>query len=317
MAMLLTVFGPGPAHATEESNKVAARALGTDGVEAYQAGDYARATKQLESAYAVLRVPSLGLWSARALVKVGKLVEAAERYLEASQLPVDSGGAEQVQEAAVRDAERERQELLPRIPALTIHVETATPDAATCTLDGAQLAAETLGEATPVNPGTRRVTCAVSGKQQKKVLTLAEGAQETIVLTFAPEASGPVDARSGAASPEDQGAGQGNTQRILGWTAIGVGTAGLAVGGVLAILAADKMSGLNCTDTVCNEPQDELDAYNGLRVPSTVSLVAGGVLAATGITLLLTAPKTHESASLNPSLSAYVTGSGVGLRGRF
>ena len=296
---------------------MAARALGTDGVEAYQAGDYARATKQLESAYAVLRVPSLGLWSARALVKVGKLVEAADRYLEASQLPIDGGGAEQVQQAAVRDAQHEREDLIARIPTLTIRIEGVPPDAATCTLDGLELAPETLGEPTSVNPGTRRAACTHGGKQQKKVVTVAEGAQATIVLTFEPAAPAWTEQSSTATSPDDHGTTPGRPQRILGWTAIGVGTAGLAIGAVLAVVATDKMNGLECTGTVCDEPQSELDAYNSLRVPSTVSLIAGGALAVAGVTLLLTAPKASEAAMEHPSVAAYISGTSVGLRGRF
>lgn len=316
LAVMLAALGVRPALASEESNKVAARALGTDGVEAYRAADYARATRQLESAYSVLPVPTLGLWSARALVKVGKLVEASERYLETTQLPIEAGSAEEVQRAAREDARREYEELLARIPTLVIHVEGPTPADVSCTLDGLLLAPETLDEPTPVNPGTRRVACTYSGQQQKQVVTLGEGARETALLTFAlQEREG--ESQVAPASPQDRGTGGAGSQRVLGWTALGVGTAGLAVGGVLAVLAADKMSGFDCTDTLCNEPRAELDAYNGLRVPSTVAIIAGGVLAATGVTLLLTAPKMRESARPAPSVSAYLTARGVGLRGRF
>jgi hypothetical protein len=55
-------------------------------VNAYLDEDYQLAESRLESAYAVLRVPSLALWSARALEKNGKLIEAARRYLEATKL---------------------------------------------------------------------------------------------------------------------------------------------------------------------------------------------------------------------------------------
>ncbi len=178
------MFGPRPADATEESNKVAARALGTDGVEAYQAGDYARATKQLESAYAVLRVPSLGPL-VRTRTRQSREAGRSRRALPGSKPAARRRGWGRASRKLPFEMPRARDKsLLPRIPALTIRVEAATPDAATCTLDGVQLATETLGEATPVNPGTRRVACTVQGKQQKKVVTLAEGAQGDHRLYF-------------------------------------------------------------------------------------------------------------------------------------
>ena len=57
---------------SDEAARAAARLLGTSGVEAFQNGQYAAATESLEKAYQVLRAPSLGLWSARALAKDGQ-----------------------------------------------------------------------------------------------------------------------------------------------------------------------------------------------------------------------------------------------------
>jgi Tfp pilus assembly protein PilF len=68
----------------DDASRTAARAMGNSGVEAYQAGNYQEAVDRLEKAYGIARVPSLGLWSARALRKLGLLVEAANRYLETS-----------------------------------------------------------------------------------------------------------------------------------------------------------------------------------------------------------------------------------------
>ena len=82
---------PASAQPADESTRTAARALGTAGVEAYQANDFATATDKLEKAYGLLRVPSLGLWSGRALVKVGKLLQAADRFLEATSLQAPAG----------------------------------------------------------------------------------------------------------------------------------------------------------------------------------------------------------------------------------
>ena len=62
-------------------------------VEELQEQRYDAASEKLERAYSVLRVPSIALWSARALEKGGKLVEASERYLEATRLDATVGDA--------------------------------------------------------------------------------------------------------------------------------------------------------------------------------------------------------------------------------
>ncbi len=106
----------------EDATRSAARDMGYAGVEAYQAGDYATAVSKLGKAYGALRVPTLGLWFARSLVKSGRLLEGAERYLEVTRLPADSGDVAAHKQAQV-DAAREREELLPRIPALLISLQ--------------------------------------------------------------------------------------------------------------------------------------------------------------------------------------------------
>ena len=83
--------------------RAAARKLGYEGVAAYEAEHYDVASEKLEKAFAVLQAPSLGLWSARALVKQDKLLEAVERYLATSRLSL-SGGDLAVQKRAKADA---------------------------------------------------------------------------------------------------------------------------------------------------------------------------------------------------------------------
>jgi hypothetical protein len=102
----------------------------------------------------------------------------------------------------------------------------------------------------------------------------------------------------------------GTTQRILGWTSLGVGVVGLGVGTVFVIQRSSK---LNERDTVCPAMEfctDEEIALNATltdeaRTASTigtVGLIAGGVFAATGIVLVVTAPKgkPKDAATLVP-----------------
>ena len=93
----------------------------------------------------MLRVPSLGLWSARALAKLGKLVEAEARYLEVIRLPT-SVGDEAIQEQARQDARNERAELARRIPSVLVRIEGAPAAEVAVTIDGAPLTGSAVGE---------------------------------------------------------------------------------------------------------------------------------------------------------------------------
>jgi len=102
--------------AAEDPSRARARALGYGGLEAFRQGDYATASARLDEAFQLLRVPSLGLWSARALVKLGKLVEADARYADTESLSVTAADPP-IQLASREEAARERRELGPRMPA--------------------------------------------------------------------------------------------------------------------------------------------------------------------------------------------------------
>src|SRR5688572_30759640 len=108
VAILLIWLNAAPlaAQPVDDATRAAARDLGMAGVEAYQAGSYPAASEKLDKAYRTLRAPSLGLWSARALAKLGKLIEASERYLEVTRLDVASGDVA-VQKQAQIDAAAE------------------------------------------------------------------------------------------------------------------------------------------------------------------------------------------------------------------
>ena len=78
---------------------------------------------------------------------------------------------------------------------------------------------------------------------------------------------------------------------------MGVGGAALVVGAITGGLAMGDHSDLedNCPGGQCPpEQQDTLDSFHTMGTVSTVGFIAGGVLAATGVVLLLTAPSAAE-----------------------
>ena len=100
---------------------------------------------------------------------------------------------------------------------------------------------------------------------------------------------------------------------------MGLGGAALVLGGVTAGLAADRHSALEegCPDSQCPpDLHDDVDSYDTLRPISTVGWIAGGVLVAAGLTLVLTAPSEPSSAD-QVSLAAFATPELLGLVGTF
>lgn len=323
-----------PAAVVDDETRAAARKLGTEGVKAYQAGDYDKASEKLERAFSLLEAPSLGLWSARALEKKGQLVKAAERYLKTTRLPVEAGGEAAVQEQAKADAAAEREALLPRIPELVIEIEGADPSEVDVTINGAPVKTALIGTARPTDPGVAEIVARRGSDEVRQRIDLEEGQSRSVTLNLQTgqaaldesgsskgaardDEAGATPAGATESGPRSEGSGKSRWQIPVGWTALGLGVAGLATGGITAGLAASEYgtAKVGCNDdNVCPMGhEDQVSGYNTLRMASSVGFIAGGVLAATGITLLLVAPKRTESAYIAPVLGFGT----VGVRGRF
>jgi hypothetical protein len=344
LALLAGVVHAAPAQAQPAGSpeQQTARTLGYAGVEAYQAGDYVAADESLARAFGLLRVPSLGLWSARALAKLGKLTEAAARYQEAASLEVGVGDAD-IQRRAQADALRERETLLPRIPTLTIEIEGADPSDVVVWLDGKVLSAGDVGTRIGVNPGNRLLVGRRGTQQTQSVVRIAEGSAASATLRFAAQAAAPpvapavAGSSAGAAavksaavvpaaltsvavppSEPERELDPSSPLRTTGWVLVGVGGASLALAGVAGVVALGKRDSFErvCPDDECprnlsGTARDDAESYNTLVTLSTVGWIAGGALAATGAVLILSQP------SPEPRLALRVGPGSATLLGRF
>ena len=309
----------GLAQGSDATARAAARKLGNAGIDAYQASDFKGAADKLDKAYKVLQAPSLGLWSARAFVKNGRLVEASERYLEVTRLDISSGD-KGVQQQSKLDAQKELDELGPRIPSLVVKLEGATPDQVALTIDGLAVKSALFGEATPIDPGAHKVEGVRGNEKVASDVTLVEGKEETVLLRFDPNASVPAapvattsgtapganQASSGATStPPDapaQAPAQGTSSPlpVLGWIGIAVGGAGIVAGGITGAMAIEKKADLTASGECeggCKQT-GRYENFTTLKTVSTVCFIAGGVLAVTGIVLVVVAPSKTTTVSL-------------------
>jgi hypothetical protein len=322
LVLVLTIVGywSGTARATDDSVKGAARALSNEAKRDFDAGRFEEAGRKFQRAYEVAKVPTLALWAARSLAKHGQLVAASELYRQATRLTANDLWVGNAQQQAQADAAKELAELQPRIPVLRVRVEGAAANDVTLTIDGAMIASALFGIDLPADPGWRRVVGKCGDESSEQTVYLREGDHKEAVVKFS--ARPPVQAANPAAVPmaatpmaqpvatagaEGSSAGtlttptppaeatsSGGAQQTWGWVAVSVGAALLVMGGVTGIVVLSDSSLRNsCPNGVCTSTvsKSKVDNYNLMRTLSTVGLIAGGVGAAVGVTLLLWTPK--------------------------
>ena len=291
------------AQSADDGSRAAARSLGTEGVEAFQRNDFQSASEKLEKAYRVLHVPSIGLWSARSLVKVGQLVKASERYREVTQLEITAGQVK-IQKQAQEDAASELSALTPRLPSVVIQVTGAGSDVVV-TVDGARVSADLLGERRPVDPGLHVIEGTRGDQHAKAEVKLVEGESKNVTLRFlAAPAAAPVThlgsaatppvapASADEAAPSDTHSSLG-TQRTLALVAGGVGVAGVVVGTVFGLKAKSKndQSKAFCDGASCTDQRGVPLREDALKAGdlSTVAFAVGALGLAGGAVLWFTA----------------------------
>lgn len=312
----LSLLGAPPALAQplDDVSREAATALAIAGLEAYEAGHYAEAFDKLEKSYTVARVPTLGLWSARALHKLGRWLEAEARYEETVTLPlpqVDTATQQQAQQ----DAQAELTALKPTIPQLVIQLEGATLEQLRITIDGKVVnSTQTLHR---LNPGAHHIEGDRGDARQAVDVQLAPRDNRTVVLRFPSPGGALAEApvQSFQLGPDESGS---SWLRPAGWTAMVLGGAGVAVGTVGLVLAVQKKDEIdhndNCNSSACGPSQQGLvDSYDSRRNLSTVGFVAGTALLAVGVTALVLSSSTSEA----PSAEAVLSPSFTGIRGSF
>jgi hypothetical protein len=346
LAVLLfaVAFAPSIARAdVSDGDKATARQLTIDGYEALKKNDYAGAADRFKRADSLYHAPTITLGMARAQVGLGKLVTAQELYSRMVHEPLPPNASAGVTKA-VEDAKRELEALSPRVPSVVINVKGT--DASRVTLDGVDVPSAALGVKRPVDPGKHSIKATAAGfAPGEAIVSLLEGKSESVTIELKPglDTSAPpvvaalpvgvppplkpteptpVLGNAAPVSPApDHVEAKRSTQETLGFVALGVGAAGLIVGGITGGLALGKHGDIikSCPEGHCPldqkaSLQPEIDSYNSMCTISTIGFIAGGALAATGIVLMLTAPRAKATqATVSP-----VVGLGfLGAKGSF
>ena len=284
---------PASAQPVEEKKRWTARKLGGEGMDLFDAGDYAAALEKFKTADELVPAPTLKVRVARCLNKLDRMVEAAVRYREAIEFPLD-GRAPQVQLDARKDAVRELGVLNDELPTIEVAVQGPGADGAVVELDGTRLAVADLGKKLPLDPGSHSVKARreKDGAVALQTVILARDKAGQLVLKLPLEA-GPPPKLGGP----DEHVGDG--WRLGGWVTTGVSGAILLAGGVVGIVVLTKNSSLSnqCPDRQCPpDIESEVHTFDTLRAVSSVGMISGGVGLGAGVLMLLLAPTAEPRA---------------------
>jgi hypothetical protein len=277
-------------------------------------------------AYALVPAPSLSLREARALERLGKLVEAVEAYVRTVRTPLAADAPDAFRDS-VRQANDELGKLRPRIPQLRIVVKGSLPeDAVTVSMDGKVVRPALIGVEMPANPGAHELVArSHGGAGSTAKVVLRESATEVVELTLEAGAARKLPPQTGTVVPglsQDlrgmQESDEGSSQRTWAYVGLGIGGAGLGTGVIAGLLASNRHSSAeaSCPDSKCSPGSSgakDVDAFRSLRTVSTLSYVAGIVGVGAGVTLMLTAPKSDDRSYVRP----FVGLGKFGVQGRF
>ncbi|HET9954521.1 MAG TPA: hypothetical protein VFQ61_08450 [Polyangiaceae bacterium] len=305
-----------------EADRATARVLAAEGNEALTRKDFVTAEDRFRRADTLVHAPSLVLDHARALVGLGRFAEAYRRYSLVLQERLPEG-APAAWKRAVKEAEQEIQSVRPRVGWLTLRISGA-PDPHVW-LDGRELSEDDLRSTIPVDPGRRSVSVRAPGfKSSEGEITVREGAESELAVTLNPlptEAPPPPEPRVVVAPPAPAPPAK---NKVLAYTSLGIGAAGLVAGTVTGVLFLGVLSDiksecpdLHCeyggADRVAHHEQQER-RYKLLGTLSGASFIVG-IAGATVGTVLLVSSGSHKTEKA--SVSAYVGAGALGLAGRF
>jgi hypothetical protein len=313
LVAVLSGFLPSAAWAQpSDADRATARALAHEGYQAQKHGRYELAADRFERADALVHAPTLLLGLARAQVGLGKLVEAHETYERILREPL-APSAPAAFTKAVEDAKREADVLAPRLAWVTLDVR--GPASPQVFLDDVPVPAAALGVKRACNPGHHTVKASAPGfVPMERVVAADEGTTQTLSLVMLPV---PEPTSERTSQPEPAAAAPvaepstGSFRTGFAITSLGAGVAGLAVGGVTGVLALSKHASLSdaCPDGHCSpQKSGDVGAFRTLANISTVATIVGVAGAATGITLLLTTPKSTSVTAYAGFLRAGVAG---------
>ncbi len=336
-ALASCVAVPAVARAQSKDDVARADALFNAAKALTDAGNYADACAKFAESKRL--APGLGvtLYLADCYERIGRTASAWTEFLAAE------GLARQRNDKRADVARQHAQALEPKLDRLTIVLAPTVPQAGLAILrDGVPVTQEELGLAVPVDPGDHAVVVSAPGHASRTLnahvgpesptaTVRIDSLDDTSATAPSPTpatapTTGPTDsAQTGAEQPPSSG-DSGKTRRILSFAAMGAGVVGLGVGTVFGFLAKSKLDSTNngsspecdSSDHCTTQGLNDRKTAESFATVSTIGFIAGGVLAAGGVVLFLTAPPpASTSTGITLSPAPLTGGAGALLSGSF
>ena len=311
---------PTAAVVRSDNNLDLARSVAVTGREAFNAGDYETALALFRRAYTLYPAPTVVLYEARALDKMGLLMEALEAYERTAQMPVDPGSPAQFAEALAA-AQEEGRQLRASIPSLTIKTAGVRGDDPNLkvSLNERPLGVEKVGLPQKLNPGRYRVSASVGPERADRADVVLNRGQRATVVLHLPETTS--SATPPALATEDvvesAPASTAPSVPLVAYAAGGLGVLGIGSGVITGLLATGK-HGEAEEKCPCPAGSDGFAAASSFRTLRTVSTVSYGIgLAGVGVGLLLWLTADAEESPATGSIEPWGSPNTAGLRGRF
>lgn len=278
----LTLVGSSAVAAPTDAQRALDLAYRAD--ELFAKGKWVEAFDRFNDADQLAHSPVFVLYMARSKRNAGELVASVEIYRRVAdeKLAKDSPAPFR---AAVSDASSELAEVRDKIPRVKVEVRHAPPGKVEITIDDKATAA---GEVVSLDPGPHVFKAATGTNETHQRVDLAAGSGETAVaLDFAAPTKSDVPV-----------AKKRRTGLAPGIAVMSLGVASVEVGAITGGVAAKRTSDIkaHCVGNHClKSDAGALDSARLLANVSTGTLIAGGVLAATGAVLLAVRPG-HDAA---------------------
>ena len=316
-----------PAGENPNANLDLARSVAVTGREAFNAGDYETALALFRRAFTLYPAPTVVLYEARTLEKMGLLLEAAEAYVRTTQTQVPSDAPGQFAEA-IAAARQEERALRARIPTLTLRVDgvSANDPNLEVSINGRAIGAAQLGQAQRLNPGTYRIKGSIGGDRADIAeVVLSEGQKASVALNLAAPSLSPPPPTVIHPAPttvnDDRPTSPGDSLRLAAYISGGVGLVGLGGGIVTGMMAVKKHSQAEakCPDSKCdsNDTGPSLvKDFHTMRTVSTVFYGVGAAGLAAGVVFWLVAPSASGAVQAQ-GIQPWIDARTLGVQGSF
>lgn len=272
------------------------------GREAYKAGNYREALIHLKKAYKLKPLPALLRYTGETYYKMNKAQEAIKyfrAYIKAAPMAVDRAKVEgKVRQLELivgpGDEEEDEEDMAPPPPPPPMPDEEEEPSGDTTSPPPPPDDPVDNEPAPRPKPKAKPAKDQPLGMDDENPLLAADRRRKAAAARQRRGGGG--SSRRGGGKKKGGGA---SGLKIAGWTTVGLGVAGLVVGGIMAGLASGQASELQdivkSKNPDMNDPKeayskahhDKVVAYDQYNKGAIGGFVAGGVLAGTGVVLLI------------------------------